>query len=468
MKRSELRQIILSELITEKFASPIIAGINKRIAGGRSNSTQLWNSTANSYGIAWDKVKDEHVSRGTDGGSNTLSIFFVDKGTENPYGDFVSYWDETKGRSASSPRKFWRDGLLGITIGKKVIGFDSDWRWVRGTSGDERKKKMKTRVKVNKEPKNYDKVGIGVDEKVWNFKRMKEIATEVFSIDISAVQNWNRELQSLRSAQKDGALAMKASSDILQDNKKRYAIALKAIKDSGVEGKELDIVMAHLEDSEKILATQLKQKIKDTRKQIVYPGWDNPFDLAVSLHRDMVKKFEDFQRYTKQAKEAEKASGKDRTSWYREYLTDIAHDVTSLKKDFDKRLAKALASKKVSLAESVLRSNDPLDNLQLNPNKNFMIGEGNAFLGARAKAIEEDLEEFEFNGKIYPVVKSKKKVNEEYIEVMNLPVMDEHLDAIAELWNDWKNGPMTEPSDIKPAQKELKGFIESWLKKTIK
>ena len=36
------------------------------------------------------------------------------------------------------------------------------------------------------------------------------------------------------------------------------------------------------------------------------------------------------------------------------------------------------------------------------------IVERNAFLGARAKAIEEDAEEFEFNGKIYPVVKSKK------------------------------------------------------------
>jgi len=31
------------------------------------------------------------------------------------------------------------------------------------------------------------------------------------------------------------------------------------------------------------------------------------------------------------------------------------------------------------------------------------ITERNAFLGARAKAIEEDLEEFEFNGKTYPV-----------------------------------------------------------------
>jgi hypothetical protein len=40
------------------------------------------------------------------------------------------------------------------------------------------------------------------------------------------------------------------------------------------------------------------------------------------------------------------------------------------------------------------------------------ITEGNAFLGARAKAIEEDAEEFEFNGKTYPVVKENSLVSE--------------------------------------------------------
>lgn len=40
------------------------------------------------------------------------------------------------------------------------------------------------------------------------------------------------------------------------------------------------------------------------------------------------------------------------------------------------------------------------------------ITEGNAFLAARAKAIEEDAEEFEFNGKKYPVLNRPKKLNE--------------------------------------------------------
>ena len=41
-----------------------------------------------------------------------------------------------------------------------------------------------------------------------------------------------------------------------------------------------------------------------------------------------------------------------------------------------------------------------------------VMNEGNAFLAARAKAIEEDTEEFEFNGKTYPVIKEEVEVEE--------------------------------------------------------
>ena len=41
-----------------------------------------------------------------------------------------------------------------------------------------------------------------------------------------------------------------------------------------------------------------------------------------------------------------------------------------------------------------------------------VMNEGNAFLAARAKAIEEDAEEFEFNGKKFPVIKEDKEIEE--------------------------------------------------------
>ena len=45
-----------------------------------------------------------------------------------------------------------------------------------------------------------------------------------------------------------------------------------------------------------------------------------------------------------------------------------------------------------------------------------IVKEGNAFLGARAKAIEEDAEEFEFNGRTYPVVVKESNETEVLFE----------------------------------------------------
>ena len=57
-------------------------------------------------------------------------------------------------------------------------------------------------------------------------------------------------------------------------------------------------------------------------------------------------------------------------------------------------------------------------------------------------------------------------VNEDYIELM--PEIANALGTIQSDWERWKNGPMTEPSDIKPAAKELKGWITRWMKQNIK
>ena len=61
--------------------------------------------------------------------------------------------------------------------------------------------------------------------------------------------------------------------------------------------------------------------------------------------------------------------------------------------------------------------------------------------------------------------KKGKKLNEEYVELMEL---EEGLEMIAEEWGRWKSGPMTEKSDIAPARKEVLKFCVAWLKKYIK
>ena len=58
-----------------------------------------------------------------------------------------------------------------------------------------------------------------------------------------------------------------------------------------------------------------------------------------------------------------------------------------------------------------------------------VANEGNAFLAARAIAIEEEAEEFEFNGKTYPVIKEAEEVNEnKYARAGKLGYNDQFLD----------------------------------------
>ena len=64
--------------------------------------------------------------------------------------------------------------------------------------------------------------------------------------------------------------------------------------------------------------------------------------------------------------------------------------------------------------------------------------------------------------------KNKETINEEYVESMDSIEIDKCLSKIEMQWLDWKRGPMTEPSDIKPAQKELLNYITKFFKKAIK
>ena len=60
------------------------------------------------------------------------------------------------------------------------------------------------------------------------------------------------------------------------------------------------------------------------------------------------------------------------------------------------------------------------------------------------------------------------KINEEYIEVMDMPNLLKHMMAIEKQWKTWKNGPATERHHISPAAKELKDYLRSWFSAKIK
>jgi hypothetical protein len=59
-------------------------------------------------------------------------------------------------------------------------------------------------------------------------------------------------------------------------------------------------------------------------------------------------------------------------------------------------------------------------------------------------------------------------ISEDYIEVMDSAMLEDGTASIKKAWKQWRNGPMTEKSDIKPAQKELKKYLDDWFKANIK
>ena len=55
------------------------------------------------------------------------------------------------------------------------------------------------------------------------------------------------------------------------------------------------------------------------------------------------------------------------------------------------------------------------------------------------------------------------KESEGYVEAMG-PDFDEGIALIKNAWDEWKNGEMTEKSDIKPAQKDILNYMKTILK----
>jgi hypothetical protein len=273
---------------------------------------------------------------------------------------------------------------------------------------------------------------------------------------------------------------------------------------SEVEGKEWDIVMDELAEAEGILATHLKQQTKDSRKGIIWRGWDTPYKLAVNLYGDMIDKVERMRDHLKSI-EISKEKGEEYYGYYERNIKDIAIEVRKLRIRFDERLARALADheKAQVVAESVLpiyesnkftvawsdgvRGGDEFKKLGdamkyakglIKDNKQLQYVSVHK-PGMYKTAHREDLlawwgpgdfwdNKAKKDKTLYDIQIENLKLNEEYVESMDSIEIANALGKIETLWLDWKNGPLTEPSDIRPAQKELKGWLDNWFKKTIR
>lgn len=171
----------------------------------------------------------------------------------------------------------------------------------------------------------------------------------------------------------------------------------------------------------------LKNKIADLNKKTVDPKWRKALD---QIQRE-VEKLEFFiSKYDRQLGAIETNESINEREYSDEERKDMADKGLALPdgsfpiKDLEdlKNAIQAYGRSKdqSATAKFIVKRAKALSAEDLIPDtEDFQkalketITEGNAFLAARAKAIEEDAEEFEFNGKKYPVLNRPKKLNEE-------------------------------------------------------
>ena len=611
MKNQDLRQLISEELekhevslLTEKFGSKIISDIWKRMSGGRwGGDKDLFGALSNTYGIAWDRVQDSHVETG---GANPrrgmLNIFYVSSGTANPYGEGHYDYDEKKRKEST----FYRDMFLGATIGKKMVGVSSGWNRFSGNKG---KKSVSTSMKGS------DRFGDGQDEKIWNYKRLAEVSTEVYTMDLGRIHDWNKQIVSARADAKEGATALLSHKQSLEDNRRRYQDAINDIRNKEVQGKEELIIGDMVEKAEIALKDAMDKRIGDLRNNIVYTGWDTPFETAKRFYENMIRLYENMLRDVKAAEDAkagvEKGDTYDYSKYYTDRVTEAAKEAKKELQKFERAMDNVKILKPVEVSESVLvneiaplvaigarvagqaamsmaadkvaskvsesmqiDTDDVIEFVEacaenyhndedeshtdegymkemyekmyenwkakigkavgqaatqaatdvasdaikkkMSANESFEViletdsflveGENNIskrFLlelenrnvtfekvteGCGCNGSNESVSCVSYKGtemvletmikdlwadenvkeSLLAIKFDSSKMNEEYVESMNSIELANLLGQMKNLWDEWKNGPMTEPSDIKPAQKELIGWISRWMKKEIK
>ena len=283
--------------ITEKFASKKIQLLSKQ---RDFKSNNFFNASANSYGIAWDKVPDSAVAMNKpNGGSNFLNFFFVEKRKSNPYAG--NSWDGSV-----------YEGLIGATLGKKSIYVNrSKWK----SDG------QPTTGVVTKPSQRMAQVA-----GLHNFKRYSEVADKIWTIDISEIKDANKELKANRIESKKGATALMKAADMAKRNISRYNDAI-AIKVAAGGPKDMDKMM---DAATKLLTQTIAINTKLLKAGKYHSSWKD-YQTISNDYRRMV---DTYKRY----KDSAAQDIKEPSDWRRDYTKQYMKDLRDGLKDMQKNV----------------------------------------------------------------------------------------------------------------------------------
>ena len=263
MKRSEIklrsliREHIQRSLITEKFGSQEARELNTRIKRNEGRwGMSMMAKLSKQYGIAWDLVDGSAFGKSPSGDSNIINFFFVDNYKENPFAG--RSWETSISK-----------GLIGVTIGKKLAGYDS------------------TRFRTGKNLGTVSKASARAGSQtagLHNFKRYSEVAETVITLDISKVKGTVGDKVYNRAEAKKGATALMSAKDIKNQNHKKYQqlIADKVAAAGPGELKKM------LDEATAIVSKVFEFNTSQLQSGKYNRGWDN-YSTISSRYGDMVR-----------------------------------------------------------------------------------------------------------------------------------------------------------------------------------
>jgi hypothetical protein len=188
MKRSDLRNIIREEyikILKEAFGDPIASKLQK--LGGLDNRyKKFWNSAANTYDIAWDKLPKGSFRKinNANEAKKGMTFYVVTDRKPNPFGTSSYSYDNTLSK-----------GVLAVTVDGKVQYFQSA-RTSRGTT-------------IGPKGTGYSSssagsaVGKGMRGTLM-FKKLVELADVMYNFDLEAFRGGTTALKTKRAELKSG------------------------------------------------------------------------------------------------------------------------------------------------------------------------------------------------------------------------------------------------------------------------
>ena len=198
--REEVIQLIKEQYLTEAFADPKLAMINKLGGLDRRWGENFWNAAAKTYDLAWDKLPKGTLQKMTPGNplatkDGMMAFWIVKTQKDNPFRTgYASY--------------AVRPGVLAVTLGGKIQYFNRG-----GTIGG----------------KDCGQQVVGKGERgQLQIKKIAQLADEVYTFDLGNFRGGTTALKAKRAELKLGKDTFKNAKAWKQANLARYKDILDA------------------------------------------------------------------------------------------------------------------------------------------------------------------------------------------------------------------------------------------------